>query len=236
MTDDGPVYHAMCPPLSKSPEFRTHSAWSESRPKKCSFWHFWSKIAQSHVQNAPNILRAFIYLPHVYKSWKFRTNTLKGFCDRELQSGRNFENLFWLPKKFGGWGGLTLPHRRVGLLPRYFVCMEPPYTSLPRFFVNFLKMSKIWPFFEGYSSAPGSKFEKMGQGFFVLNPQKIFCDILTRATLSKPRVQVPTPQNFLKQCRILGGAPVGGSLVGFGSKVAPVGTPNGKVNLASPTP
>jgi len=36
--------------------------------EKCSFWHFLSKIAQSHVQNAPNILQAFIYLTSFYKS------------------------------------------------------------------------------------------------------------------------------------------------------------------------
>ena len=94
-------------------------------------------------------------------------------------------------------------------------------------------------FLRGHISAPGSKFEKkkkMGRGFFVVNPQKIFGDILTRVTPSKPRVQVPTPQNFLKHSNFLGGAPVGGSLVGFGSKIAPVGTPKGKVNLASLTP
>ena len=89
-------------------------------------------------------------------------------------------------------------------------------------------VKKFDHFLRGHISAPGSKFEKkkkMGRGFFVVNPQKIFGDILTRATPSKPRVQVPTPQNFLKQSRILGGAPTGNSLVGFGSKVAPVGTP-----------
>jgi len=65
-------------------------------------------------------------------------------------------------------------------------------------------------FLRGHSSAPGSKFEKikkMSGGLFVLNPQKFFCDILTRATPSKPRVQVPTSQNFLKQSRISGGSP-----------------------------
>jgi len=56
------------------------------------------------------------------------------------------------------------------------------------------------------------------------------------ATLSKPHVQVPTPKNFLKQSRILGGAPVGDRLVGFGNKIAPVSAPKENINLAFPTP
>jgi len=54
-----------------------------------------------------------------------------------------------------------------------------------------------------------------------------------RATPSKTPCTGTTPQNFLKQSRIFGGAHVGVRLIVFGNKVAPVGTPKGK-NFGGP--
>ena len=74
----------------------------------------------------------------------------------------------------------------------------------------------------------------MGQAFFILNAQKILCAILMTATLSKHRVQVP-PIFFLKVSNFEG-APIGGTLIGFGNKVVAVGAPKAKINSASPIP
>ena len=52
----------------------------------------------------------------------------------------------------------------------------------------------------------------------------------------KNPVSGTTPQNFLKQSRIFGGAHVGVKLVVFGNKIAPKGAPKEKINLAPLTP
>jgi len=68
----------------------------------------------------------------------------------ESQSGRNFENLFWLPKKIGGWGGLNLPHHRVGSATEILRVRGAPYISLPRsIFREFFKKVQNLTIFEG---------------------------------------------------------------------------------------
>ena len=114
---------------------------------------------------------------------------------------------FGSPKNLGD-GGLTLPHRRVGSTTEILRVHGAPLYFTPSIFREFFKNVKnLTIFLRGHSSGPGLKFEKMGPGFFVLNPQKNFCDILTRATPSKPRVQVPTPQNFFETVSNFGGEP-----------------------------
>ena len=112
---------------------------------------------------------------------------------------------FGSPKNLGD-GGLNLPHRRVGSTTEILRVHTAPLYFTPSIFREFLKSQKFDHFLRGHSSAMGrnSKKRKMGRGIFVLNAQKILCDILTTATPSKPRVQVPTPEIFWKQSRILG--------------------------------
>jgi len=111
--------------------------WDTFLHKVCIFNNLWRVVK----------IGAFSYLSYVYEPWKFRTNTSKGFCGTKSQSGRNFENLFYLPKNvwergLNGRVGSTTEIRCVHDAPLYFA---------PSIFreIFFLKTSKIGPFSEG---------------------------------------------------------------------------------------
>jgi len=76
---------------------------------------------------------------------------------------------------------------------------------------------------------------KSGSEFFRPKRSKIFVRHFDDGNPLKTPCSGTHPQNLLKVSNF-GGAPIGGSLIGFGNKLVAVGAPKEKINLASPIP
>jgi len=134
---------------------------------------------------------------------------IEGFLRQGAPKWPKFRKFVLAPQKIWGMTGLTLPHRRVGSTTEILRVMEPPYISLPRFFVNFFKMSKIWPFLRGHSSAPGLNFEKMKKwvGVFRPKPSKNFLRHSDKGNPLKTPCSGTHPAKFFETVSNFGGSP-----------------------------
>jgi len=135
--------------------------WDTFLRQVCIFSNLWRVVK----------IWAFIYLPYVYKSWNFRTNTSKGFAVRTPKVAEISKTCFTSPKSLGD-GGLNLPHlphRRVGSTTMIRCVHGAPIYFAPLVFRrNFSKTSKNWTiFWRGIGPWVESRKKwKNGSGFF----------------------------------------------------------------------